>query len=446
MAGPPIERSAPADPTAPKEPVPRRSWYTLFVLMLAYVLCLMDRKLPFILVEPIRHDLNLSDTQIGLLTGLVFTLVYSTSAIPVARIADRFSRKWVMTASVVVWSALTSAGGFAQNFWQLAAARAGVAIGESGAMPSSHSMLADLFPEHRRATAAAIFMAGAPIGILIGMAAGGIISDLADWRTAMILIGAPGILLGLLIAFTIKEPKRTAVPKGAPKISMLQAAKILFTLPTFRHLAFAAMLSSLAGTAAQSFGPAFMMRNYGLSTTETGISYGLVLGGGGLVGALLGGMVADKLRRLDERAGIWFVSAVIAFAAPFQVFCWFAPTYPLFLALMFIPQISTMIYAGPVYPALQSLAGPQMRATAVALYLLVLNGVGQSLGPLVTGMLSDGLRSRFGEDSLQIALFILGGLKVWSAIHYFLAAVNIRKDLAHAKARMAGPAEVAIAT
>ena len=445
MAAPPIEASA-VDPDGPKERVPPRSWYTLFVLMLAYVLCLMDRKLPFILVEPIRHDLNLSDTQIGLLTGLVFTLVYSTSAIPVARLADRFSRKWVMTTSVVIWSALTSAGGFAQNFWQLAAARAGVAIGESGAMPSSHSMLADLFPVHRRATAASIFMAGAPIGILIGMAAGGIISDLADWRTAMILIGAPGILLGLLMAFTIREPKRTAVAKDAPKVGMFQAAKILFTRPTFRHLAFAAMLSSLAGTAAQSFGPAFMMRNYGLSTTETGISYGLVLGLGGLTGALLGGFVADKLRRYDERGGIFFVSAVIAVAAPFQVFCWFAPNYPLFLALMFIPQISTMIYAGPVYPSLQALAGPQMRAMAVAFYLFLLNGVGQSLGPLLTGLLSDGLRSRFGEDSLQIALFILGGLKVWSAIHYFLAALNIRKDLEHARLRIAGATEVAVAT
>jgi len=437
MATPPTERFVPGDPGRPRAPVPARSWYTLFVLMLGYVLCLMDRKLPFILVEPIRHDLGLSDTQIGLLTGLVFTLVYSTSAIPVARIADKYSRKWVLTTSVLVWSALTSAGGFAQNFWQLAGARAGVAIGESGAMPSSHSMINDLFPEHRRATAASIFMAGAPIGILIGMAAGGIISDLFDWRTAMIVLGAPGLMLGLLLAFTVREPKRAAVPKGAPKVGMLQAGMILFALPTFRHLAFAAMLSSLAGTAAQSFGPAFMMRNYGLSTTETGISYGLVLGLGGLLGALMGGVVADRLRRLDERAGIWFVSAVIAFAAPFQVFCWFAPTYGLFLALMFIPQISTMIYAGPVYPALQALAGPQMRAMAVAFYLFLLNGVGQSLGPLVTGMLSDGLRSRFGEDSLQISLFILGGLKLWSALHYVLAAVNIRKDLAHARVRLA---------
>ncbi len=446
MAAPPIERPANVDPNAPKERVPARSWYTLGVLMFAYVLCLMDRKLPFILVEPIRHDLGLSDTQIGLLTGLMFTLVYSTSAIPVARLADRFSRKWVMTWSVVVWSALTSAGGFAQNFWQLAAARAGVAIGESGAMPSSHSMLADMFPEHRRATAASIFMAGAPIGILLGMAAGGIISHLADWRTAMILIGLPGILLGLVMAFTIREPERVAMPKNAPKMGMVQAAKILFARPTFRHLTFAAMLSSLAGTATQSFGPAFMMRNWGLSTAETGISYGLVLGIGGLIGALSGGAIADRLRRYDERAGIWLVAGIIALAAPFQVFCWFAPTYPLFLALMFIPQISTMIYAGPVYPALQSLAGPQMRAMAVAFYLFLLNGVGQSLGPLLTGVLSDGLRSRFGEDSLQISLFVLGFLKVWSAIHYFLAAMSIRKDLEHARARIAEHAEPAVAS
>lgn len=447
MAGPPIERSdASSDPNAVKEPVGKRQWYTLGVLTVAYVFCLIDRKLPFILVEPIRHDLGLSDTQIGLLTGLVFTLIYSSSAIPVARIADRFSRKWVMTASVVVWSALTSAGGFATNFWQLAVARAGVAIGESGCMPAAHSMLADTFPEHKRATAASIFMAGAPIGILIGLGAGGIISDLANWRVAMIVIGAPGIVLGLLIAFTIREPARATLHKDAPKISLLQAARLLFARPTFRHLAIAGLLSSCVNTASQGFGPAFMMRSYGLSTAETGVSYGLVVGVGGFIGALLSGFITDKLRGRDERWGLWFVAAIIATAAPLQIGAWFAPTYGIFLALMFLPQIAGMSYVGAVFPALQSLAGPQMRAISVALYLFMLNGIGQSLGPLIAGILSDGLRPRFGEESLQIALFILSGLKAWSAVHYFIAAMSIRKDMAIARARLAVPMEPGVAT
>ena len=416
-------------PGAVAEPTPRRSWYLLGVLTCAYVLCLVDRKLPFILVEPIRHDLKLSDTQIGLLTGLMFTLIYSIAAVPVARVSDRISRKWVMTASVTIWSALTSAGGFAGNFWQLAAARAGVAIGEAGCMPASHSMLTDAFPAHKRATAAAIFMAGAPIGILIGLGAGGVIAELADWRTAMILIGAPGILLGLVIAFTVREPARAAVPKDAPKTSVLMAARVLLAKPTFRHLAFAGLLSSCANTAAQGFGAAFMMRNYGLSVGATGVSYGLVIGVGGFIGALLGGFAAERLRRRDERWSLWFVAAIIAVAAPLQVVAWFVPTFGLFLALMFLPQVAGMAYAGPVYPVLQALGGSQMRAMSVAMYLFVLNGIGQSLGPLIAGLLSDGLRPLLGENSLQFALFALALLKVWAAVHYVLAAVTIRADL-----------------
>ncbi|MDB5471505.1 MAG: hypothetical protein JWR84_3065 [Caulobacter sp.] len=437
MAAPPVSAASSVDPGAPEVKVGARQWYTLSILTLAYVLCLMDRKLPFILVEPIRKDLHLSDTQIGLITGLMFTLVYSTSAIPVARLADRFSRKWVMTWSILAWSALTSLGGFAQNFWHLAFARAGVAVGESGCMPAAHSMLSDTFPERQRSTAAALFMAGAPIGILIGLAAGGVIADLFDWRMAMIVIGAPGLIIGLLFAFTIKEPVRSEARKDQPKVGIWTAAKVLFARPAFFHLAMAGMINSLAGTAIQSFGPAFIMRTYGLSTTQTGISYGLLLGIGGLIGALAGGVVADRLRGRGEKAGLWFVTAVVAIAGPLQIAAWFAPNYMWFLILLFVPQIANMIYAGPVYPALQALAGPRMRAMSVALYLFLLNGVGQSLGPLLAGGISDLLKPSLGPASLQWSLLILASLKLWAAVHYVFAALSITRDLVHARKRQA---------
>lgn len=409
--------------------VPRRSWYLLGVLTMSYVMALVDRKLPFILVEPIKHDLGLSDTQIGLLTGAMFTVVYTTCSIPVAKLADRYSRKWVMVASLTVWSALTSAGGLATNVWQLGIARAGVALGESGSMPASHSMISASFPESRRALAAGIFSAGAPIGMLLGLAGGGILVDLWDWRTAMIVVGAPGLVIALLMAFTVREPIRPAVSVTEPKIGVWPAVKTLLARPSFRHLALAGMVSSCAGAASQTFGPAFIMRTHGLSAGETGVSYGLLVGVGGLVGALLGGYVSDRTRSRDERIGLWFVAAVIALGGVLQIAAWAAPNYGLFLLFMALPQLALMVNVGTVYPAVQALAGVRMRAMSIAIYLFLVVGFGHALGPVLAGLLSDMLAPTYGVRSLEIGLIILSALKLWAAAHYFIAAFKLPGDL-----------------
>lgn len=434
--------AAPSDAT----PVPWRAWYLLAVLNVTYVVALIDRKVPFILIEHIKADLKLSDTQIGLVTGFMFTFIYTVSSMPVARIADRYSRKWVMVASLVAWSALTSAGGFAANFWQLIAARAGVAIGESGNTPASHSMITSTFPERRRSLASALFMAGAPIGMLIGLMAGGLIADNFGWRTAMIWIGAPGLILALVYIFTIREPPRAARVEGEPGAALWSAVKILAARPTFRHLVLAGVINNSAGAAAQAFNPAFIMRTHGLSASETGVYYGTLVGAAGLAGALGGGFLADRTRKVDERIGLWFVGGMIATGGVMQVLAYNAPTFPLFLVCMALPLAAVMTNFGPIYPIMQSLGGARTRAMTVAIYLFLVNGVGQASGPLIAGILSDTLQPVFGASSLKVGLIFLAGFGIWAAVHYIIAAAKLPADLAIARARDRKDAEAAAAS
>ena len=242
-----LERPAPIEPrsTSPK-PMPY-AWYVVAVLMLAYALSFIDRKIPFILAESIKHDLNLSDTELGLLTGMAFTLVYATAAIPIASLADRRSRKWIIAIAVAVWSFMTSLGGFAANFLQLAASRSGVAIGEAASSPAALSMLADYFPSNYRARAVGLYMAGAQLGILVGLPLGGVISDLSNWRTAMLLVGVPGLAVTLLILLTVREPLRAAQPlRELSSRSTLGNLRQLFASPTYRHLFIGGLLFNTA--------------------------------------------------------------------------------------------------------------------------------------------------------------------------------------------------------
>ena len=410
------------------------TWYALILMMTIYTVSLLDRKLPFILVESIKEDLSLSDTQVGLISGLVFTLTYSIAGIPVARLADRVVRKHVITVSLIVWSILTTMGGFAQNFWQLAAARMGVAIGESGATPAAHSIIGDMVPKSRRAFAIGVYMTGAPIGILIGLSLGGIINDLANWRIAMIVLGAPGLLLSVLVLFTLKEPLRRHLSEPAAQASKAEKPKkglvFLFSQPAFRQMFIGGVIFTTSTGAMLAFTPAFIMRTYDMSSSQTGLTYGILAGLSGAVGALGGGALNDRLQKWDTRAGLWLVAACLALSAPLLALAYSGPGYILFLALLFIPQATGMVYAGPSFSAIQTLFESRLHAFATAVFLFGLNGVGLSLGPLIAGAVSDILSAMGKADSLQTALFVLAFGKLWAAVHYLLAASAFKKSVA----------------
>jgi predicted MFS family arabinose efflux permease len=405
------------------------AWYVVVVLMLCYVLSMIDRKFPFILVESIKADLKLSDTQIGLLTGIMFAAIYSILAIPVASLADRLSRKAIIGGAIFIWSGLTAIGGFAQNFLQLAGSRAGVAIGESACSPAAHSMIADYFPRRFRARALGLYFAGAHIGALLGLVLGGWINDLANWRVAMMLLGAPGLFLALLFLFTIKEPPRRPHPEPVAvgdKPGMWEVIVILFRQPVFVHLMIAAIAFMFTSGAVQAFTPAFIMRTYGYSSEWTGLTYGMVAGSAGIIGSLVGGLVGDRLLR-QRWQGLAFVGCAFAIAAPAMFVAYIVHSYALFLVLLFISQVGDSTYAGPSFATLQSLVSPRMHAVASAVYLFALSGVGVSLGPVVAGLISDHLKAIGIENPLRWALMLVVIPKILASLHYFLAARRMRR-------------------
>jgi predicted MFS family arabinose efflux permease len=407
------------------------AWYVVVVLMLCYVLSMIDRKFPFILVESIKADLKLSDTQIGLLTGIMFAAVYSILAIPVASLADRLSRKTIIGGAIFVWSGLTAMGGFAQNFVQLAGSRAGVAIGESACSPAAHSMIADYFPRKFRARALGLYFAGAHVGALLGLVLGGWINDLANWRVAMMMLGAPGVVMALLFITTVREPPRrphVEAPVVNPdRPGMREAMVTLCRLPVFVHLMIAAICFMFTSGAVQAFSPAYIMRTWGYSSEWTGLTYGMAAGLAGISGSLLGGLVGDRLLK-HRWQGLAFVGTAFAIAAPAMFVAYIVHSYALFLLLLFISQVGDSTYAGPSFATLQSLVSPRMHAVASAIYLFALSGIGVSLGPVVAGMISDHLKADGVANPLRWALMLIVIPKVLASVHYFLAARRLRRS------------------
>ncbi len=408
-------------------------------MMLAYTLSFIDRKLPFILAESIKHDLQLSDTQLGLLTGGMFATVYAIAGIPLARLSDRSNRKNIISVAIVVWCGLTAMGGFARNFWQLALCRMGVAVGEAGCTPAAHSIIGSYFPPRYRSTAMGLYFVGAQLGILLGLALGGVINDLADWRTAMFVLGAPGVLMAALVFFTVREPPRPPSPvvRDAAPEGVVAGVSIILRQKTVLHLLVAAMLFSIAGGGFQAFAPSYVIRTFDLSTSYVGVTYGAAMGLAGISGSILGGYLGDKLMRSE--GGLWkslmVMGVIVAVGSPFKFWAFFVDSYAMFLALIFITQATTMTYGGPCIAALQSLTPPRLHALASALYLVFATGMGNLIGPVFTGAMSDYLATQGVQNTLRYSVGIVLLPLVWGAAHFALAGKSLRaRDLSAAKA------------
>lgn len=403
------------------------AWYVATLLMLAYVMSMVDRKFPFILVESIKKDLSLSDTQIGLLTGMMFTLVYATIAIPIARIADRSSRKTILGVALLIWSGLTSAGGLAMNFWQLAAARAGVAVGEAACSPAAHSMISDYFSPKYRARALGFYFMGAYLGVLIGLGAAGWINDLANWRVAMFVLGVPGVVLGALIMLTVREPVRRAVTgKGAaPPLSVTLLR--IFSQPALVLVLIGEVMISFTFGGVQAFAPAYLMRTFGMTSTEVGWSYGLCVGVAGVLGSLLGGFIGDRFRVRPWRS-LGIVALSLAVCAPTLAIALHSASYVIFLLCFFVAQTGMMVQAGPSFAFMHSRLSPRMYAVGSAVMLFAQSGLGISFGPLTAGMLSDHLTAAGSDNGLRLALLIVLIPAVLSVVLYILAAALVRHE------------------
>ena len=272
-------------------------YYAVGLLTVVYTFNFIDRQLLSILQESIKADLLLSDQQLGLLTGFAFALFYVSAGIPIARWADRANRRNIVALAIGIWSFMTAISGFVQSYVQLLLARIGVGIGEAGGSPPAHSIISDIFPPERRASALAFYSMGVNIGILFGFLVGGWLNEFFDWRTAFLVVGAPGLLIALLVRYTLREPirglseQRQGNTETAPFGTVL---RLLMSRSAFRHMAFGAALNAFAGYSSSSWTASFMIRSHGMTTGELGTWLALILGLGGAVGVLAGGVIAER--------------------------------------------------------------------------------------------------------------------------------------------------------
>lgn len=434
--------SAPTAPTtaaaAPFSPGYRR--YVLGLLFVVYVFNFLDRQILSILLEPIKRDLGLSDTQLGFLSGIAFALFYTIVGLPIARWADRASRRNIIALALAVWSGMTALCGLAQNFWQLALARVGVGVGEAGCSPPSHSLLSDYYARSERATALSVYSLGIPVGILLGFLLGGWITEFFGWRWAFVVVGLPGLLLAVVVRFTLREaPRGFSDGVSAPQtpLPVREVIRALWSQPSFRHLTLAISLNAFTGYGATVWLPAFLLRVHGMSPGEVGTALALVIGVAGGCGTYAAGVIADRLGRRDQRWFLWTPALAVTVATPFALGIYLWPGAAGALIFAAISTFFNSFYLGPSFSTAQSLVDPRMRAIASAIMMLFINLIGMGLGPQIVGILSDLLTPRFGLESLRYALLVVALFKIWSVTHYALASRSLRQDLAARDAALA---------
>ncbi len=412
--------------------------YVLGLLTLLYVFNLVDRSILAILQEPIKDELDLSDAQLGMLTGLAFALFYATLAIPIARIADRGYRKIVITVSIGLWSLMTALCGAAQNFASLLVFRIGVAVGEAGGVPPAVSLISDYFPPAKRATAMAIYGFGPPLGLMVGLFAGGWLNEIIGWRNTLYLFGIAGIALVPVVYLTLRDlpPGFSDTAKGMspPKsnaVSLIDVARTAWRLRAMRHLAAAGTVHGFATYSVMNWGPSFYVRVHDLGTAEVGAYLGILAGLGGGLGTLFGGVLADRLSQKDTRWYMWTPAIAMAALVPVSLAQYLVGDPYVSFAISSLAFFLGTVYIGPFFATAQSLVVPTMRATMQAILLMIFNIFGLSLGPFLTGVLSDILVHDFdmGDNSLRYALCAAILFNAWSAFHFLRGAKYLRAEL-----------------
>lgn len=396
------------------------AFYVLALLCLISLLGYYDRYLVAILVESIKHDLGVSDGQVGLLTGFAFAFVYSIAAVPVARYSDGGRRVRVLGVSLLIWSAMTALCGMASSFAVLLAARLGVGLGEAGGIPTTHALVSDTFPVRWRARALSATVVVGGLGFMIANAAGGWVADHWGWRAAFLAGAVPAPFLALLLFATVREPQMPPRTGEAASAGMWRSMGSLLARPSYTRLCLGVAMSTVASAAMLNWIPAFLMRSYGLTAGEVGGSYGLIMGLSTIAALLIGGLLGDALSRLDPRWGIRLPGLAFAMAMPLTLAFLFSRNLTVALVIAAPMTLIGALAITPAYALVQRLAGAGNRATATALYLLIVNLFGMGSGPAVAGWISDALSGGLGRESLRYALaitsvaYLAGGLLIAS--------------------------------
>ncbi|MEX6633951.1 spinster family MFS transporter [Hyphococcus lacteus] len=455
--------AAPAKPTASLY-----RFYVLFLLTGVYTFNFVDRQIIGILSPAIKADLGLADWQLGILKGFAFAVLYTTLGIPIARLADRHNRVSIISIALALWSGFTALSGMAANFTQLALARVGVGIGEAGGSPPAHSLISDYFPKEKRAGALAIYAMGIPIGMALAFLGGGWLTQTFSWRVAFVVVGLPGILMALLLKFTVKEPERgqfdgdeksdqfkrmeIGEPQGSfekflrncfvilpskaragtfNEVAMIwRAAKFLFAIPTYRAVVIATTAISFTAYANGAWIVDFYTRAHSdFPLMQIYLWLGIVSGTAYAAGTFLGGFLVDKFAIKDRKMYGYIPAIALALNVPAFMFVLWHPNPVVSLAFQFPVQLAIGFYLGPAFALAQTLAPVSVRALSTAVFFFVLNMIALGLGPTIAGFLSSALIAPFGEDlGLRIALSVVSLAGLYGAWMFLQVSNRIDAD------------------
>lgn len=406
--------------------------YALFLLFLTIALSYFDRNIVAVLIVPITSEFQLRDTEAGLLSGLAFGLVYALAGIPVARLADRGSRVKVLSVALAVWSSMTILCGYATNFVALFVARMGVGAGESGAMPTTQALVSELFSEKQRARALSIIAVGGSVGLFMGLLLGGLINDRWGWRSAFWLAGAPGLVLALLVSCTLRNANAATAVRTKPHaadVGLVQALRILWRRRSYVFLTIGCSFAVSGIYAVQFWTPTFLIRSHELSVAQSGMFFAVFNTSAAVLGTLLGGYLADRWHRKDRRAYLWMVMLSFGAAIPFLLLMYFASSLVVALGAAATSGLIAGLYPGPLFALIQALGGPKLRATAPAVFMLVITLAGASVGPVYVGAISDLLKPSLGSEALRYALCTVPMTYLLSVVFLFRALRTVKADM-----------------
>jgi MFS family permease len=416
--------------------------YLLTLLTVILAFNFVDRLTVGILLQPIKVDLQLSDTQLGVMTGIAFALFYAVMGIPIARWADRGNRVTIISLTAAIWSAAVAMCGATTSFLQLLLMRVIVGVGEAGCIPPAQSLIADYFPRAERARAIARYMLGGPLAMIIGYFAAGWLNELFGWRLTFVILGVPGVVLAMLAWSTLKEPRvarltpqlaaaasPTAAGTASDEPGIREVCATLWANTSFRHLLLGFSVFFFFGYGVLQWQPAFFIRSHGVRTAELGLWFALAIGLASALGLYFGGELASRYAAGNETAQLKVSAAVFAVLAAVKAYAYLAPDHYRAFAALALASILSSLTQGPLYATIQTLVPPRMRAMAIALVLLFANLIGMGLGPLTVGAISDSLRPWLAEESLRYALVLMCPLYLWAAWHVWRASRTVMRDL-----------------
>lgn len=404
--------------------------YLLLILLFAGVVSIFDRFVFALALEPIKVDLHLSDTQLGLMTGIAFAAFYALAGIPIARWADRGNRITIAAVTMGLLGVMLAFCGVVTNFIQLLLARAGVAVGEAGCMPTAQSLLADYFDRAERPQAMAIYFMFYPISMIAGYLVGGWLVDGFGWRTTFLILGVPGVIAAILIKLTLKEP-RLIRPKETTvePPNLTDVSKILWGKMTFRHLITAFCVAYFFQMGTSQWLAAFFMRNHGMGAAELGAWLALSWGVFGAMGNYMGGYLATRYAARKEKLQLRGLAVVVVLGGVANAVTYLSPSQNIALVFVAAGAFFGSLANGPVFSIIQGLVNENMRSVTLAIIFMFANLIGFGFGPLAIGFVSDLLSSTFEQDSLRYALALSTPGVFWIAYHFWKAGDTVEEDI-----------------